>query len=206
MNRVLIAAAILACAAAPAAQTAAPAVTEAQARAWAAAAEKQARGDVTVFSKVFEASVRTVLPTYSSKSVTDPVILSRGDGFAIFAIGQIQAFHGVAVQNVRKMEPVASSPWPAGVMVSIVIDNINAPNFEKVVLKKNGETVTPTADEFKPEVMTTALGAQRTVRDGYLCFDPAIFEQGADITITAIPEVGSNLVHKLTDKEIAKLR
>jgi hypothetical protein len=184
-----------------------PAVTETQAREWAATLSVSAKGDRAAFESAFESLARGVVPEYPGDGPNGLVELYRTDAISILAVGQLTSFEAGAAEAIGKRQPAGSALWPAGVTVSVTPIQIDCPNIRRIVLRRNGTIVEPLSDFLSPIPMSIAGGATRTVGRGPVRYPREAFDPQGDpvITITAIPETGDNITRTLTPAEISRL-
>jgi hypothetical protein len=184
-----------------------PAVTEAQAREWAATLSVSVKGDRAAFEHAFESLARGVIPEYPGDGPNGVVELYRTDAISISVVGQLTNFEAGAAEAVGKRQPAGSALWPAGVTVQVTPTQIDCPNIRQVVLRRNGTVVEPLSNFLSPIPMSTAGGVTRTVGRGPVRYPREAFDPLGDpvITITAIPATGDNITRTLTPAEISRL-
>jgi hypothetical protein len=184
-----------------------PAVTEAQARDWAATLSVSAKGDRAAFEAAFESLARGVIPEYPGDGANGVVELYRTDAILISAVGQLTSFEAGAAEAVGKRQQAGSALWSAGVTVSVTPTQIDCPNIRQVVLRRNGTIVEPLSNFLSPIPMSAAGGVTRTVGRGPVRYPREAFDPLGNpvITITAVPETGDTITRTLTAAEISRL-
>lgn len=179
-----------------------PLLTEDQARKFASDAAAVAKGDPDKFDKAFRDAVRTVMPGYSAEAV---FVHSLG-GLDIWITGPISEFQRGARLAVRKMESVDKVEWSPDALLSVLPSRIDAPNIEKVVITRGGQTVEPIRNQLSQNEAATAMGGKVTLGAGSVSYPMSAFAPGAEVIITAIPKAGQNIVKVLKDGDLKKLR
>jgi hypothetical protein len=122
------------------------------------------------------------------------------------AVGPISNFYLSASDLFRKMEPVTSALWIDGVIIQVDPQSIYAPNIEKVVVQRDGQTVEPLSVELAPSTKTTIMGLKSTLNAGRLIYPTSAFERGAAVRVTLIPTSGRNIFTLFTQAELLRLR
>lgn len=91
-------------------------------------------------------------------------------------------------------------------MVLVNPTQIDAPDIIKVVLTRNGSVIPPTLSQLKVGELQTRMGAKRMIHSGAVFFPAGAFNPGAEVVLTAIPEVGKNLVSTFSQDELRRLQ
>lgn len=106
-------------------------------------------------------------------------------------------------ETLRKRDPVDAIAVPGTFGVIVSPSRINAPDIIKIVVERDGKTVEPLANELVPTPLSTAIGAQVVLHAGRVSYPCAAFLPGARVTITAIPNMGVNVVKVIGQNDLA---
>jgi hypothetical protein len=132
------------------------------------------------------------------------------NGFAVYRSDQLSVtvwppywwYRLQIIEALRKREPLDAVALPTSVRIDVFAFQIDAPDIEKVILERNRKVIVPTSSDLHPRAMRTALGAQAVLHEGSVHYPCAAFLPGAEVTITAIPAVGVNVVKTFTPEEL----
>lgn len=181
----------------------AQAITEGQARDWATYAAGKAAGDPKAFDELFVRLARIMAPAYRADPFSMGVTVHRSEGLDIVLIGPVSAFQAEASEAVRKMSPLETVAWSScGVIVFVAPSRIDALDIEKIVITRGGTIVTPVANNLVSTVMITRVGTKVALHKGSVCYSPSTFAVGAEVTVTAIPAAGDNIIKTLGDTDL----
>jgi hypothetical protein len=178
-----------------------PAITEAQAREWAAHAVEKAAGSQASFDERFTNLARILAPSYRTDS-SGGKVLYHSDELSLLAIGPVSEFQRGVSEAMRRLMPTDKTPWPCGVNVYVLPTQIGSPDIERIVVRRDGGIIEPTADLLIAQAMTTRAGMTRTVHRGTVCFPPSAFAPGSTVDVIAIPVTGQNIVIRLTNYDL----
>lgn len=181
-------------------------VTEIQAREWAAYAVSKSVGDSNAFDERFAGFVRILAPAYRVDPSSAGVTVHRSERLSIEVIGPVSWFQMATSQAVRKLLPADSIAWPCGVAIVVEPSQIDAPDIKKVVVKRGGVIVEPIANHLTSAAMTTSAGLTVALHTGIVCYPTSAFVTGAQVSVTAIPAVGSNISKSLGDPDLRKVQ
>lgn len=188
------------------AQQPATMITETQARAWAIEAAKGRDGEPIQFENAFINLARSVSPDYHRSLGQSLVPIFVTDEIDVFLLSPALTFQGMAAERVRKMLPVGDVPWNPHVTIVVNPKRITAPNIERVVVRRNGNTIEPSETALVPTAMTSAMGATVTLPKGHLSFPPESFTPGGgDVLVTVIPSTGTNTTMTIPDAILRKI-
>lgn len=149
-------------------------VTEAQARAILADAGPRAKNDVDAFSKAFLASVRNIAPEFSG-----PQRVIRSDALNVSISGPLGLFFAEASERIRKFESLTPPPtWFEGIHILVQPNQIDAPDIEKIVVRRNGVVVPAIRTALRVTEMSTAMRAKRMVHSGEVVYPFGAFDPG----------------------------
>lgn len=134
-------------------------------------------------------------------------LVHRSDALIIAVLGPVVKFEMAAKQRVRKFEPLTGLPWDPTVSVVVEPGQIDAPDIDKIIVQRNGTIVQPLRSDLTPKVLETRLGAKRAIHSGAVMFSLDTFAPGVDVelTITAIPASGSNIVKRFTGHDLRRI-
>jgi hypothetical protein len=177
-------------------------ITERQVREWAAAAAAQANGDVGVFDETFKNSVRTVAEAYWPDKAIPAQRVYSSSSLDIWVVGPVAAFQISARNRVRRLESLADVLWPCGVQVQVIVNQIDAPDVDKIVVKRGDQIVAPLKSSLTAEPFTTRAGVTVLRHAGAVCYSPDVFSSGPPVTVTAIPVDGANMQITLNDNQL----
>ncbi len=120
--------------------------------------------------------------------------------------GPYANFRSLLDERIRKVEPIEQTPWREGVLIAVVPKTITAPDISKIIVQRDGVTMEPTENELKATPQKSSFGVERVIHSGVVTYSCAAFASGATVTITAIPESGSNIVKVLKSEQLATIR
>lgn len=181
-------------------------VTTEQLREWADYASGAALGDEAKFHDDFKNLVRVLVPGYWRSAMELPfVVADDSDDFDIFVTGPLVTFHFTASQLARRMEPIGKLEVAPEVLVRLSVKTINAPDIDRILLRRGADLIVPLRSSLKPETVETRMGAKKLVHSGELAFPISAFAPGAEVTLIAMPVIGTNVIKRLTPDEMAKL-
>ena len=179
--------------------------TETQARDWAAYAAGKAGGDKDVFDRAFMNLARIVRPAYGAESIDQPPLVGftfsatiyRSSELEMSVIGPVGTFQMVVGEAVRRFQPIDKAPWTSEACVDVVPRQIDSPDIEGIVVRRNGMTVAPTSNRLALTALTTRIGVTRRIHSGSVCFAAPTFAPGAEVIVIAIPVTGTNITRTL---------
>lgn len=177
-------------------------VTEDQARAFAATAATQAKGNERTFERAFRDLVRGVIPGYDAETVT----IHYQEGLSIWLAGPLSSFHRAATATIRKMEKLESIEWDKGADIVVYPSRIDAPNIEKIVVTRDGQVIDPISNTLTAVEMESRMGAKVKIGAGIVSYSLETFATGAEVVVTVIPASGRNLSKTLKDSDLKKIR
>lgn len=151
-------------------------------------------------------AVDTAVQGGGPKISTSAVTLHATEDAMLLLISPYTMYRTRLSEALRKMEPLDRLEWTNGYMVTVYPRQIDAPDFERIVVQRAGAVVEPTAIELKPQPMKTRMGAERIIHAGFVMYPCAAFTPDTDVTITAIPRSGHNVVATVKAKTLANLR
>jgi hypothetical protein len=151
-------------------------------------------------SKKFLDAYQRELRAQAQHFDADPHVLIRTAAYAVVLEGPAQRLGRLAAENVRRMEPIADSPWLEGVAVVVEPWMAGGDDISKVVVMRDGRTVEPLLATLAPRTFTNAMGATFMLHAGSVVFPAAAFDPGAAVEVILIPERGHNIRRRLTDR------
>ena len=159
--------------------------------------------DADEFIRQLDEAVRGDLPTLD----TGRLIVTNSDAIHIAVMFPYAAYRVLLREALRKRESLDTVPVPSGIAVVVSPMQISAPDIIKVIVERDGRTMTPLENRLQPTPMTTPLGAKAIVHAGIVIYPCSAFAAGAgDVTVTAIPESGSNFVQAFASDTLAHCR
>jgi hypothetical protein len=180
-------------------------ITEARARALLISAAKKANNDVETFDKLAMLELGPVAPDFES-AIT---FVESSDEIDIVISGPLGRLYADISARVRKFEPlVPTAGWAAEAHISVLPDQINSPDIEKIIVQRNGKIVQPLRTTLVPRQMVTAIGAKTLIHSGVLVYPLSAFEPGAGVTVTiiAVPASGSNITRTFDSIELRAIQ
>ena len=100
------------------------------------------------------------------------------------------------------MTPIEKTAWPCGANIEVFPSRIDSPDIEKIVVKRGTSIVEPVSSSLVSKPMTTRTGVSVTLHSGSVCYAPATFAPGAEVTVIAIPVAGTNITKVLNDADL----
>lgn len=177
-------------------------LTEDVIRSFTVEAEAEAPADHNALVRGVDRRVREFL---GSEVSLLPYSVTSQDELLIGLTGPYCRYRADLVEQLRKMLPAGETPWSTGVAVTVAPRQIGAPDIIRVVLQRDGEQVPPLEDNLAPQEFQTRMGVSFVLHAGAVVFPLSAFAPGADVTTTAIPETGGNIVRTLTGRELERL-
>jgi hypothetical protein len=169
-------------------------VTESQARAILTEAARQSQNDRDAFSPVFLVAVAKFAPEFKG-----PQIVTSSAALEVVVSGPLGYFLAAARERIRKYEPLVPAPaWSPGVHIVITPQQTDAPDIEKVIVQRNGNTIEALRSSLAVHELVSRTGAKRMIHGGEVTYPLSAFEPGVDVmvTVTAIPASGSNITRR----------
>lgn len=173
---------------------------------WGESAIKQEAASGKALDYLFNSYVRTKIPLYYDTPALPPSVeILEAPALRISAHGPMAAVQMRVRESARRQEPLGTlSLLPiVGVVVSPL--QIDAPDIDKVVLRRDGTIIAPVSDGLKPQEMTTRMGARAVVHSGVITYPVAAFGPGATVVITAIPVSGRNVEKRFSEQELTRI-
>lgn len=159
--------------------------------------------DPNDFIRALDAAVG-ISPT---SSVLDRALLiSYSEELSVIAFWPYDTFRTSLLEAIRKKEPISTGIVPLGVRIVVSPSRIDAPDIEKIVVERDGKTISPIATTLRSTELATRLGAKRMIHAGEVTYACSAFAPGAFVTVTAIPTAGENLVKIVADETLTKLK
>jgi hypothetical protein len=139
-----------------------------------------------------------------SKDILPPhgIILSHAEDITLLISPPYWRYKFGLLEAIRKRADLEIVPLADGVTVAISPSRLDAPDIVKVILERDGQTVTPLMNALKPTPMETRLGAKAILHSGFVTYPCSAFTPGAKVTLTLIPESNSNIVRTFSELEI----
>lgn len=134
------------------------------------------------------------------------ISIHESDELSITLMPRYAAFHFGLEDALRKMDPIDTVQIIEGHTVHVAPARMDAPDIIKVVLQRNGVIVPPLQNALATKVFQNRMGASATLHAGDVVFPCSAFTADAIITITAIPESGSNITKRLRLDEVRTVR
>jgi hypothetical protein len=135
------------------------------------------------------------------------LVLANSDDIVIGGAGPYGVFRSNLSEALRKREPLETLQVPVGYGITVMPKRLTSPDIIKIVVERDGTEVPALANLLINDVFRTPLGAQRVLHMGAVIFPCSVFDGTGDVTITIIPESGSNIVKAFapTAKQAASL-
>jgi hypothetical protein len=137
---------------------------------------------------------------------TGAIPIESSGAISIVLLPRYAAYHLALEEALRKMEPIDAIQIFEGHAVLVSPSQMDAPDIIKVVLQKNGEIIPPMLNNLAPKAFQNRMGATTMLHVGAVMYPCSAFTPGAVITITAIPNSGTNFAKTLRLDEIQGLR
>lgn len=135
-----------------------------------------------------------VLSTYQSR-----------DGASINLEFPSRLYRFLVSEALRRREPLGAITVPSVVTVNVDTDQIDGLDISKVVVERDGKTVTPISSSLRRVVKTTALGAKGVFHKGLVSYPCSAFLPGTSVVVIGIPESGDNIEITLKSDDLARL-
>jgi hypothetical protein len=129
--------------------------------------------------------------------------MENPDEYSIAVWMPYPTYRMALIEAMRKRDPISSIPVMRSVEVSVFVYQIDAPDFIKVIVERDGKAIAPLSSTLRLKTFSTRLGATVQLHEGTLRFPCSAFLPGATVTVTAIPEHGSNVVREIGSEELA---
>jgi hypothetical protein len=126
--------------------------------------------------------------------------ITKADGLSVYLTGPYQSFRNAILDALRSREPMVTIEIPEGVAVTVLPEQISAPDVIKIVVERGGKAIAPLASSLAPTPMTTRRGAKAVLHSGTVLFPCSAFAPGEAVTVTVVPESGRNY------QELARLK
>ena len=139
-------------------------------------------------------------------SSTDAVTVAVADGLLIQAVFPYGRYRSDLKEALRKRAPIESALMPAAVEISVFPSRIDSPDIIRIIVERDGKAATPIANTLKPTEMTTRWRVKAFIHSGVVSYPCSAFAAGATVTITAIPQNGSNFTKTFSSAELATLK
>ena len=96
-------------------------------------------------------------------------------------------------------------PWPKGVNVYVGPRQIDSADIIRIVVRRDGTIVEPLSSQLAVEILTTRAGTSRALHSGSVTYAVSVFAPGATVSVTAIPETGTNITRVRRSEELGKI-
>lgn len=154
------------------------------------------------FLKALDLSVRGTL----RKPTTPHIVVSFTDALMIWIESPYSSYRSSVEEQLRKMEPIEDVSWRESFRLVVYPRQIDAPDITKIVVQRDGVTVEPIDGSLESKPLETRMGAKRDIHVGALDYSCSAFAPGGTVTVTAIPESGSNIVKIIKSEVLAQYR
>lgn len=183
-------------------------LVESRVRQIAQSQESIAKNDPDAFRLGFRRLVNSDVKTDKASEYSGPFALHLTDELYILVAGPVGKFESAFAERVRKFESTAGIPWSPNITVTVIPRQISAPNVSKIVLQLKGATVAALSSTLKPALLQTRMNAREMIHQGEVTFPASAFQPaiGIDLKLIAVPEVGTNIIHKFTNAELRSIR
>lgn len=128
------------------------------------------------------------------------------DGIVVTLTPRYGLYRLALSEQIRKMEPIESTPIIDGHAVIVTPTTMDAPDIVKVALQRNGVIVQPIESSLASKVFQNRMGASTTKHAGMVLFPCSAFAPDSIVTVTLIPDVGENISKTLTLGVLRALR
>jgi len=88
------------------------------------------------------------------------------------------------------MSPGEANGWGVGIYVFPGEDYDKAEPIERVMIRREGETIQPETITLAPVTLVSAAGAKKEVSKGFFAFPMTAFAPTADVTIVFVGSAG----------------
>lgn len=131
--------------------------------------------------------------------------LSLKDGLLFYLTVPSRLYRFTLSEAVRKREDFSTLVVGPYIRISVSATSIDAPNIEKVIVERDGRTIAPVSGRLTPRVKVTRLGAKAVINEAVLQYPCSAFLPGAQVTVTGIPESGSNMTSHFDEDKLVAL-
>ena len=175
-----------------------PALTEQQARQFAATAEKLAKGSDGAFKSEFDKLVKTIYPKHNFGQIR----LYAPSYIVAWAASPLTAFEGGAAEAVRRAESIKDVPWYPGPVVCVETNDEESPHVDRVMVRYDAETVAPKENHL--ETHKKRFGGNTVdAHEGCVVFEMSAFDPTIrNLQIVIVPDRGKNGVTSLIKSQL----
>jgi hypothetical protein len=165
------------------------------------------RASIANDNKFIAALDKAVLPNGLKGDVnTGNILIGGTNPLFMMATFPYASYRLRLVEAMRKRDPIDRVQVPDAVRIQVEPSRIDGPDIIKIIVERDGKTIEPLSNTLAPKELVTRLGAKVVLHSGVVTYPCSAFAEGATVTITAIPESGSNLTRTIPSKMLATLK
>jgi hypothetical protein len=133
-------------------------------------------------------------------------VAHHDESISVFVAFPYRTYRLSLLNALRKRDPLEEVSIPRLATVVVSPSQITAPDIVKVIVERDGRVAVPVVNGLTVQPFKTRMGAEKMLHAGQIGFQCSVFAPGADVVVTAIPDVGANLVKRFTSTDLAKLK
>ena len=128
------------------------------------------------------------------------------ESISVFVAFPYKTYRLSLLNALRKRDPLEEVSVPRLATVVVSPSQITSPDIVKVIVEREGRVAVPVVNGLTLQPFETRMGAKKMLHAGQIGFQCSVFAPGADVVVTAIPDLGANLVKRFTSTDLAKLK
>ena len=165
-------------------------------------AQSEAHGDKNDIVLGLDARVRARWGDFESF----PISIVRREDLTIVLSTPYMTYRRTLADYLRLDRPIGDTPWVPAAVITVAPERLDAPDITRVVLERGGKTVTPVENLLRLMTFTNGGRDQALIHGGEVRFPMSAFAPGASVTISAIPQAGSDFVMTLDEAQLRTLK
>jgi hypothetical protein len=182
-------------------QTSEP-LSEARVRVLAQQAQRESKGDPTELVLALDRHVRDTWGEFESF----PISIVRREDLLVILSTPYMAYRRSVVDVLRTKRPIDQAVWLSTAVLTISPARLGAPDFETVLLTRDGREVAPAKSALRPMTFADGTGNQSVLHAGDIYFAPSAFAPGARVVLTLRPREGNAIEYAFSDEQLRTLK
>jgi hypothetical protein len=165
-------------------------------------AQAATAGDATDLVLALDKDVRARWGDFESF----PVSIVKREDLTVTLTTPFMGFRRALVEHLRMRQPLDEVRWVENVVIAVSPERLAAPDIERLIVERDGQTVTSVQSRLRPMTFTNGHGETATIHAGELHFPAWAVAPGAAVVVRATTKDGTEFVREIPESELRRLR